>query len=229
MTLKDLMERLDYGRKIEELIDKGMIPISPKMMDDLGYLEGESIAYHFTNSHDLKNLKGISKKAQLSCFTKPGLALTKLPSNPNVLAKVEGRMLLKGNHDLYTHLDFDGRRWLQVDLEGSEAGNKLKFMIDGILKKLKKEYTEYSTLFYKEYLKRLSQYLDKGGYKLLNAHMKEAEGIAKQRRTDYNEVIMDRINVIGVWSFKNDAQKEIIQKLGFKYLGVITSEELLKL
>jgi len=222
--LEIIQERIDFGTKIEELIEKSMIPISPKMMEDLGFSYEETIAsYHMTNAKDLKTLQGMNDKSQISTFTKPSLKLTNLPSKPNVLVKVQGRELIASKTDLYTYLDTTGRRWIKLDIDNqgaSSSGKKLKFQIDGIVNKLKKQYKSYSTSMYLKYLKEVQNVLDKGGYKLLNNHLK-IEG-------DYNEIALDKVEVLGAWSFGAD-KEDIIKQNNIKYLGTMTTKEFLEL
>jgi len=222
--LESIYERIDFGSEIEELIKQGMIPISPKMMMDLGYSNDEDLqAYHMTNAMDLKTLKGMNKKSQLSCFTKPSLELTKLPSKPNIVVKVQGRLLIEGLSDLYTFLDKDGRRWIKLDEKSqlkTGPGKKLKFLIDGIQKRIFKNKI-YSTLLYKEYLKEITKLLDKGGYKLLNEHLKIIT-------YNYNEVILDKVKILGAWDFNADKKQEI-QENKIKYLGHMNASDLIKL
>jgi len=213
MTVRDLIERLDFGSKKFDLIKKAMIPVSPKLLRDLGYNFDEVItAFHCTNANDLKTLKHLPKNSQLSCFTKPSLKLTKLPSNPNVVVKVKGRAILQGASDLYSYLDDDGRRWIQL------PSSSLKFMIESIAKKLIKNYKTYSNKLYREYIKDVENLLDKE-YREFNKILKRLDN-----DLDYDELILDRIKVEGVYEL-NSEKKDEIEKNKFKYLGYLSARD----
>lgn len=221
----DIDERIDFGEKIENLMEQNMIPISPKMMYNLGYSDDENIiAYHMTNAQDLKSLMTMGKKAQISCFTKPSLQLSNLPSNPNVVVKIQGRMLIESSSDLFTYLDYDGRRWIKLDAKAelrTGPGQKLKFLFKGVMTKLNNKYKEYSVLKYRDYLREINKILDNGGYKLLNEHLKIIT-------FEYNEVILDKVKILGAWDFNNNKKDDIL-KNKIKYLGYMSASDLLKL
>lgn len=201
-------ERLDFGSEVQDLLDQGMIPILPKMMNDLGYAEDDIEAYHMTNTNDIPDK--ITRKSQLSTFTKPSLELTKLPSNPDIVLKVKGRMLLKGSSDIYTYLDVNGRRWIKLDYRRenmTKESKQLHFMIKSISK-------SNSGM---EYYRKLVQYLDDGGYKLLNIHLKTVT-------FKYNELVLDRVQVLGYYSL-NSSDKNI----KYKYLGDLSTRDFMNL
>jgi len=190
-----LGERIDFGTETIELLSHGMLPISPRMMDYLGYSYGEIVAYHMTNHHDYPKSGKLPKKSQLSVFTKFDPELLKLPSNPDIVVKVKGRLLIEGRGDIYTFLDVNGRRWIKLNttVHNTGAGKKLEFFVRGIVSSVSKEYGEGTFGFYREYLKKLQSFMDKQGYKLLNKHLQEVT-------MKYNEIVMDRIQTLGYWS-----------------------------
>jgi len=221
-----ITERIDFGAEIKDLILDYKIPISPKMMYNLGYSDDEEIvAYHMTNAQDLKTLTELNSKSQISCFTEPSLELTKLPSNPNVLVKIKGRLLIESKTDLYTYLDYNGRRWIKLDSSKNKLspGSKLKFQIQGITKSLLKQNLSNINL-YKNYIKEVQELLENGGYKLLNQHL---TSITKDS-LKYNELVLDKVKILGAWSFNTDKEQEI-KKLKIKYLGTLTAKELMQI
>ena len=80
---------------LPSLISNYAIPLSTGMMDRLGYSEDGKTAYHLTNfqKHFNDMVKGQNKKGQISCFTKGGFELTRIPSQPDVLVKLQGKMV----------------------------------------------------------------------------------------------------------------------------------------
>ncbi|MCD6435241.1 MAG: hypothetical protein J7L15_02455 [Clostridiales bacterium] len=206
---------------IAGLISKYMIPLSPGMLDRLGYSENDKIAYHLTNFdkyfEDIYKNQG--KKGQISCFTRGGFELSRVPSQPNILIKLKGKMIIGGNTDIWTVTSSRGVRWLDQDSRIKD--NKLSFNIEGILRKLSKNYNiDFDELdigivnlskkdqvsFYRDYMKAIERYLDQGGYKELNAYLKNAADMS------YNEVIMERIEILEV-SCVEIEQDYIIDKL----------------
>jgi len=206
MFLKLFTERLDYGTEVEELLQKGMFPIIPSMMYDLGYSEDNVIAFHMTNEKDIPS--NISKKAQLSCFRNPSLELTKLPSFPNIILKVKGRMLIKGSSDIYTFIDKNGRRWIKLDASNSTKDSKKLLAKMKLLSKSKSMF---------EYYKELLEYLNDGGYKLLNSHLKNIT-------YNYDELVMDKIQILGYYTLNSNKKN-----IKLKYFGDLTTKEFLKL
>jgi hypothetical protein len=231
------------GFNLSRLIGNLSIPVSTNMMDRLGY-SYEDEAYHVTDVQYLESLiKLQGKKKQISAFTKGGNELMKLPSNPTVLIKLEGNIVIEADSDMWTLLDKQGRRWITLankdDDVGTEYSEKLRFFIKGILNKIVKKlgYEElgdknmFSTdisrmiksdraILYKEYIKEVEKYLEKDGYKLLNKHLKE------NITYSYNEVILNKFKIQGAYSLDNDSKKQEIEKSGIKYLGVITKQDM---
>ena len=211
--------------EIPELIANLMIPLSPILMKKLGYHEDDKIAYHLTNfdKYFLDIYKNQGKKGQISCFTKGGFELTRIPSQPDVLIKLQGEMIIGGDTDIWTLTSSRGVRWL--DHKG-RAGGKLGFYIEGILQKLLKEFSidaeidnskliassimnlskKAQVQFYKRYLEEIERYLSGGGYRELNNYLKNASEMS------YNEVIMERVKILEV-SCVEIEQDYIINKL----------------
>ena len=128
-----LLEYTKYS--IEHLISIRAVPLVPSMLDRLGYVEDNLEVYHLTNQRDLENLvKHQNKRSQISCFTSGGYELARLPSQPNVLLKLKGKAIIKGEKDLWSLVSVKGRRWL--DQDARIKGNKITFGINGILQKI---------------------------------------------------------------------------------------------
>jgi len=203
-------------------VNGNFIPILPEMMKQLGYNFNEVITcYHFTNIKHLKEFKNFSKKNQISCFSKPSLELTKLPSNPNVLLKIKGRIIIQGDSDIYTYIDDTGRRWIKIDAIKSEESKKLVFFLEGIRRKIFKKYKKINKSFIIKYIKEIKNLLD-NNYKLFNK-------ILKNKSTNYNEIVVDNIKILGGWGWLTDIYKDEFKKQKIKYFGKIDIENFLKL
>jgi len=237
MHFKDFINEATTLFKRLDLLSKSFIPIDRNMMDNLGY-SYNSDAYHITSVQWLKKLKSIEgTNKQISCFSKGSTELMKLPSNPNVLVKLKGNVVISGKSDIWTWLDSKGYRW--IDSKNKKLENDIKNIIIKLMKEFNlnvsniKDSKNISTnirtleikeikLFIKNYLDRLEKYLDKGGYKLLNESLNNIT-------YRYNELIMDNIEIIGAYSIENDTKKEDIQKENIKYLGIISMKEIDKI
>ncbi len=235
LTEQDLEQEilLEFSKwNIAGLIAKYMIPLSPGMMDRLGYSQEDKIAYHLTNYDKYFDsiVKNQGKKGQISCFTKGGFELTRIPSQPNILIKLKGKMIIDGDKDLWTLTSSRGVRWL--DQDSRVRGNKLSFNIEGILRKLAKNYSldfedlapEIITLsakdqvkFYRDYLKAVERYLDQGGYKDLNDYIK------KSAQMSYNEVIMEKVQILDVScvQIEQDYIVKELSEMNITYAGVV--------
>lgn len=225
--------------EMKYLISKNAIPISSSMMDRLGYSYEEE-AYHMTSAHYLDGLKNIQhSKKQISAFTQGSNELMKLPSNPNVLVKLEGTIVIDAASDMWTSIDKQGRRWINLEPKskknGTEFSEKLAFNIDGIQSKIKKSLgydvkTKIEDMnksdrnkMYKTYIDEVEDYLQNGGYKLLSKHLNS------NITYGYNEVILNSFTIIGAYSLENDTQKSEIENTGIPYLGVFPLSNLNKI
>ena len=225
------------------LIAMNYIPLSTPMMDRLGY-SYEDEAYHVTDVQYLEDLKKLQgKKKQISAFTKGGNELMKLPSNPTLLIKLEGNIVIDADSDMWTAIDSGGRRWINVvaakEENGTEYSEKLSFFIGGIKNKIIKSlgYDAVANTYqgiaginnmlksdrnklYKLYIEEVEKYLQKDGYKLLSKHLKE------NITYSYNEVILNKFKIVGAYSLDNDSKKSDIEKVGIKYLGTMPMKDL---
>ncbi len=234
-----LQEFTTHG--IPELISKLMIPLSPILMKKLGYFEDDKIAYHLTNYNKYFNniYKNQGKKGQISCFTKGGFELARVPSQPDILIKLKGEMVIGGDTDIWTVTSSRGVRWL----DHKKRGTKLDFFIEGILTKILKEFNgTYGTekeiqnfienlsnkeqvKFYKRYLEEIERYINQGGYKELNKYLKSAAEMS------YNEVIMERVQILEVSCVEIEQQYIIdkLKELNITYDGLINYHDIKKI
>lgn len=244
MKFGDYINEKTLSRKLSELISIAAVPLSTPMMDRLGY-SYESEAYHMSNAQFLPNLKKLQgSKKQLSCFTKGGPELMRLPSNPNVLLKLEGNLVIGGESDIWTLPDAQGRRWLDIQNTDPD-GLKMRKFFQGFAEKIISDlgydlgndrllFSELRYIIeqmkpkdrsslYKQYIDKIESWIDKGGYKTLNNYLKN------QKPFLYNEVVLNKFKVIGVYSVEGNDKEMEIKAQGFKYLGVISKTEIAKI
>ncbi len=115
------------------------LPLHQGLMKRLGYYQEDIQAYHVTNSAYLKQMYKNQNKAKthLSCFTRGGNELSKLPSSPNALLLLEGDSVIEGNTDIFTSPDGRGVRWVDIGyVKDNKHAKKLKFYVDGVLQRL---------------------------------------------------------------------------------------------
>lgn len=240
MKFKDYINEKTLNRKLSELIAKSAIPLSTPMMDRLGY-SYNSEAYHMSNAQFLANLKKLEgSKKQLSCFTKGGSELMRLPSNPNILLKLDGNVVIGGNSDIWSLPDNQGRRWLDIQNNNSDSAkmrtflqgfaekiiinlgyeinykvsnNELKNIIDSMTSKDR-------SLLYRQYIDKVESWIDKGGYKMLSKYLKSLD------QFEYNEVVLNKIKILGAYSIEGYNKENEIKSEGIKYLGVISKNDI---
>jgi len=234
---------------LPELISSLSIPLTNVLMKRLGYFQNDLEAYHLTNMRYLPEMvkNQNKKKNHISCFTKGGPELARLPSQPDILLKLEGDIVLEGKTDIWTVASERGVRW--IDIKGSNdtpSRKKLLFYMKGVLQKTfdqfgikidiykihqfeiedilfnleKKEFTK----FYNLYLRNVEEMLNQQ-YKYLNQYLKDAAEMK------YNEVILDNWKILEVYSLPHNSEvniKEKIEKLGLSYGGEITYKEIAK-
>ena len=207
----------------DELINSVMIPLSEPLMKRLGYYFEDTVAYHATS---LKSLPGLVKsqntRKHLSCFTQGDYRITSLPSKPEIIVSLKGDEVISGPDDIYSFVDSSKRRWIMIK-QDYPKGKKLRFMIKGIVDSIKQEINpENKRKFLKAYLIRLEQSLNQN-YKMLNDYLQEL----KKYNKGYNEVILTRWEIQGVYSLKKDTEvQEMCQKLNIPYYGHLDSGDI---
>ena len=249
-------EAPSYDKKIVELISTAHLPITPKITEYLGFGD-KKVVFHATNLEHLKNLKktGKSKKA-ISTFTRGlhGLVfLAGMAVNPDVVAKLEGNAIMEFESDAYSHPDKQGRRW--VDVGSNKEGD---FLRDALLDKTIKMIYDFLGLYrdYEEFYKHMkndvkffqdtfNNLTNKQKQKVIAFYIANAENlmnntmhskiINKLIMSDvepYNEILMNKFKVLGVYSieygkfkFNHENAQSIIEDMGYKYLGHIPKSE----
>lgn len=247
IVIREILEEISKisGRrmKYDELISNRAIPCYLPMMKRLGYaFDGEKV-FHLTNERHLDGLKKIQgTDAQISTFTVGGPELTRLPSQPNCLVTLEGTEVISGKSDIWTTVDVNGMRWINHNSPERTTKFKLTFAIDGILTRLLRDYgVDFDTnmqprekvlvaikkvkdkkKFYKDYFKKIEQWLDSGGYKEFNNYLNNAAEMK------YNEVVLTdfKILVLNSIDVDNNFIKKFAEKNNIDYKGVFPSNGL---
>jgi len=236
---------LEYSKyDIAKLISRGSIPLDPGMMDRLGFLEKDQTAYHVTNSKHLAEMKSNeNKKKQISCFTRGGAELSRLPGQPNVLLLLKGTTVIKGNTDIWTLVSTRDRRWLDL----VNKTDKLLFLVKGVLQSVANKMQESDPLgidVYKKDPKTLefyiNQYSNKDKIQMYRLYIREMEAMLNRNykvlidyvnnaaEMSYNEVVLTRwkiqeVKTIGITS---PADKELFKTLKISYAGAVERRDL---
>ena len=253
MKFKDfLTEQASYFKGIEEMLATQRLPITSKVAKLLGFDNIEKEVYHCTTIEHLNDMKKLqNSKKHISCFTK-GLSslLDKIVVKPDVMFKLKGNVVMSFNHDIFSHPDKYGRRW--INTRGHNKSDFLqRVMITKVLKKIceyvNEEYTDelmYDSTSIKYYFEQLSKkqkqevvqmYFDKV-HELLknNIYTKIVKEIiaVPQLKANYDELIVNKFKIIGCYAIQNgkfmynhDNAKSIIEDAGIKYLGFIEQHE----
>ena len=202
---KDIKEGLASGFvPVEKLMKDCYIPLIPEKLEELGYVEHNFESYHLTTNQYIDSLiNNQNTQIQLSTFTKFDKSLFQIPSikmgGTPIIFELRSRALIKGNSDLYSKPDKTGIRWIKTDYPFS----KILFF------NIRKIYKESNSL--DEYIDKLYNYLDIKGYKYLNK-------ILKNKETKYNEIIVDKYQILGAYAINEIGKEQILEK-NIKFLG----------
>jgi hypothetical protein len=237
--------------KLSHLIALRAIPLSEPMMDRLGYLWTDTVACSVLNMNTLKQTaKNQNKKMHISTFTKAGPELARLPSQPNIVIKLNGTEVIRGESDIWSLVDTQNRRWLDIDVK-AKHGKTLYLFLNGILQKvleqngldyvlskdkpfggdknleveLNKLPSKTKSTIYKDYIESVERFLNSSGYKYLNLYLKNLD------QFEYNEVILSNWKITEVKAIQQEspALLKLCKELNLNYTGVIQRKDLAKL
>jgi hypothetical protein len=257
-----LSEKASYYRSIVQLMAMSRIPLTDKITRSLGFGRDTIAFHATTIEHldGLPSL-GKTKK-QISTFTKGlGSLIGAISVHPDVVAKLDGRSVIDFEFDIFSHPDPDGRRWigtrgskkseflqdaintrpinLMFDLL-QEQQETIPFQKPEFLDELIDNDTLYIEMFNKLngknkskviqlYISNVARLMTNDMYK--NIAMEIISGANKQLGS-YDEVIMNKFKVLGVYSieagrykFDTSMAQYDIEKSGLKYLGHIKKED----
>jgi hypothetical protein len=228
---------------IAELIAFGGIPLDPGMFARLGFLEKDQEAYHVTNDNQLEKMaKNQHKKKQISCFTQGGPELARLPSQPNILLRLKGTSVLKGETDIWSLVSTRDRRWLDISTS-TQAGEKLNFLILGVLSSVTKK-AELAVDVYKTDPKTIAGMIESLSknrkLQLYRLYLQEMEAMLNRSYKDlieyiktaadmkYNEIILTKWEILDCWCLGYEQPSVIRQlsDLGISYAGVMPRRDL---
>jgi len=243
-TSKSFKQYINEARwKISELMAKGAIPLSYGMMSRLGYTQENKIAFHLMNSKNLKRkYKEQNTKTHISCFTKGSLKLSRLPSNPNILIKVQGISLIDAGVDIYTEPSDKNRRWItaiNTKLQKFQEGILFKSLDvvgasdiykninikntkdqDKLSEKIESLDKPTFVKLYRTYLSLTEKWLDSGGYLILNDYTKTATNFG------YDEVVLTRWQILEVYdiNYPQQVTADFCKKKRLDYQGYVNWE-----
>lgn len=251
--LKNLNESPSYFRGIDEMISQSRVPITSKLSKLLGFEQKVKDIYHCTELHFLKDLKQIEHtKNQISTFTK-GLSnlLHQISTRPDVMVVLNGTVVMPFDHDIFSHPDKQGRRWIST-----RGHPKSEFLDEAINIKVIKKMLEMSgenldpyeiinddfrykkifeSLDKKQKKELIQMYFDRihkiFSNKIYSKILKEIISINK-RDTQYNELIVNDFTIKGCYSLENgkyifnhESAKDDIEKYKIKYLGFLSRDD----
>jgi len=230
------------------LLANAMIPVTDKIIKNLGYKTKIKKVCHCSSTEFLENMKKIQNtKRQISTFTH-GLQklIDSIIIKPDLMFVLEGNVIMDFDRDVFSQPDKQGRRWIPI--RNHKKTNFLQEAINVRVVKLMNELNNTSeepyeivhdTLKYvkmfkdlnsedkseviKFYIDRVTEITKKDIYKEI---IKEI--LSDKSESGYNELIFNKFNVIGVYSLANarylfnyDTAKDDVESYGFKYLGHI--------
>jgi len=251
-----ITEKASYNRSIASLMSQSKIPITDKISKSLGYGKQTEV-FHATT---IKHLEGLSKlgksKKQISTFTKGlGSLIGAISIKPDVIAKLEGTAVMEFQGDIFSDPDTQGRRWLNT-----KNHKKSKFLDDAVNGKVVKKMIELTDSEYtfeevmwgfdnKKYIELFESLSGKEKQEIIKLYMDNITQLMSNKVYQdiffeiqdeksssspggYDEVIMNKFKVIGVYSIEANKYKYDhsmaqydIEKLGYKYLGHISKDD----
>ena len=233
MTFKTYLK--EYLWNISELMSMGAVPLTYGMMDRLGYIQNNTQAWHLIHSKNLPREYGNQNtKSHISCFTKGSLKLSKLPSSPNMLLRVEGTALISADVDIFTEPSSKNRRW--ITSTGTELQSNMFEILNKSLTIVTKEPIDLKThknydylediqklsekdqiKVYKTYIKLTEKWLNSGGYIVLNKYLKSASNYG------YDEIVLTRWKILEVYdiNYPQSATKFYCENKKIPYQGYV--------
>ena len=120
-----LVEKNDSSVQILKFIEDGLIPLSPKFFED-NFREKEKYCFIAMKPNRADSIiKRQHKKNQMSTFTKFSNInifwgadsldwYNDYVNYETVVGVLKGKITLQGSTDLWTHIDAQGRRWIDI-------------------------------------------------------------------------------------------------------------------
>jgi len=257
-----LLEKASYYKTISELMAMSRIPLTDKITQSLGFGRDTIAYHATTIEHLSSLSKLGKTKKQISTFTHGlGSLLNAISVKPDVVAKLEGHSVIDFEFDIFSHPDKDGRRWIGIDSNNKskflkEAINTkpINLMFD-LLQKQSEQIPFQKNEFIDELIINSALYIEvfnklngKNKSKVIQLYISNVANLMKKDMFkditleiikgsnknvgSYNEVILNKFKVLGVYSVENGrytydtsmAQYDV-EKQGYKYLGHIRKDE----
>lgn len=247
-----ISEAASYHKDMAHLISLGSIPLLPEVLEILGHKSETKKVFHATSMEYLPQMKQLGRtKKQISTFT-DGLSsiMVNISVKPEVLCVLEGKAELISDHDIFSHPDPKGLRWIK-----SRGTKKSDFFLEAILNRTIKEMDRlgkfkmesktkeslvYDDYKFEEYFHNMDNKKQTSLIKFYKDNILDlmknkmytdilSEILALQKTTgSHNEIIMSKFTVTGVYSleggmyqFDQSLAEYQIEKSGYKYLGHI--------
>ncbi len=254
MSFKKLFtERASYYREDCNLLEYAFLPLTPTISKILGGGKNQE-SFHLTSLEYLPGLKKIKGDKSISTFTKGiGSVIQNVNVKPDVLAKLEGNVVLSSDKDAFTHLDKSGMRWINLRTIQNNR-RKYDFIWDAFTGKLVRFMNEKYNLnmsqedieekFVCDYWSKLKPKEKKEAKDFYIKHVESLlqnetysniiEELLKYNKTEYrhDEVVMNKFKILGVYSieankfqYDHSMAQYYIEKAGYKYLGHISKDE----
>ena len=110
-----ISEAASYHKDMAHLMSLGSIPLLPEVLEILGHKAETKTVFHATSMEFLPQMKQLGRtKKQISTFT-DGLSsiMVNISVKPEVLCVLEGKAELVSDHDIFSHPDPKGLRWIK--------------------------------------------------------------------------------------------------------------------
>jgi hypothetical protein len=238
------------------------IPLTDKVTQALGFGKDTVAFHATTIGHLKGLPKLGKTKKQISAFTKGlGSLINSISVRPDVVAKIEGRSVIDFDFDIFSHPDPDGRRWIGTRgsiksnfLQEAINTKPINLMYDLLMEQqedISHTKTEFlDVMLFDDFLyKRMFEMLNgKNKSEVIRLYISNVNKLVKnkmykdiileiisdsnKKTGSYDEVIMNKFKVIGVYSveagrykFDTSMAQYDIEKAGLQYLGHVKQEE----
>lgn len=251
-----LKESASYYKSMADVMSLSRIPITTKIAKSLGYGGTTKKVYHVSTTNFIKNMVNIQKtKKHISTFTHGLQHITNAISvKPDLMFELEGTAVMDFKHDIFSHPDKRGRRWIST-----RGHPKSQFLQEGINLKIIKLMFElsgtsgdayayidddykYTSLFESlepndqekvvtAYIKKVQDMMEKPMYNKIVTEILAVNKI----NSSYDEIILNNFKIKGVYSLENgkyqfnhDDAEKFIKSHKIKYLGHLSLSDFSK-
>ena len=245
----NIINESSYYRELAEMFSYGRIPITSKVSKLLGYTNKMVEVQHCTSIEYIKKLKQIQgTNNHVSTFTHDlSNLINNITVRPELMFILKGNSVIDFEHDIFSHPDKNGRRWL-----GTTNHSKSLFLRESLLLKCSREIIKilqldidaydlvydpmklqkaFLELSKKDQDNIIQMYVDKVhnlmSKSIFTKIVKEILLVNKDN-LKYNEIILNNFKIKGCYAletgkfqFNHDEAENIVTEHGIKYLGFI--------